>query len=137
MFKHIMVPIDLHMPPEVSKAVDVASEMAKWMGAKITIVSVTGTGMTDAPHTPETIAQGLADVAEKLREKSGGDVETLNVNSHDIAVEVDSALTRAVDQIDADLVVVGTHAPRITDYILSSHAGHLAKHASTSVFVVR
>lgn len=137
MFKHIMVPVDLHVPPEVSKATDVAAEMAKWQGAKITIVSVTGTGVSDAPHTPEAISEALASMSTKVGEKSGGEVEVLNVTSHDIAVEVDAALMRAADQIGADLIVVGTHAPRITDYILSSHASHLAKHASVSVFVVR
>ena len=50
---------------------------------------------------------------------------------------VDGDLMRAAEEIGADLIVVGTHAPRITDYIFSSHAGYLAKHASVSVFVVR
>ncbi|KUJ85110.1 universal stress protein UspA [Ruegeria marisrubri] len=137
MFNHIMIPVDLHMPPEVSKAMDVAAEMAKFMGARITIVSVTGTGMTDAPHTPETIKEALATVSEALHEKSGAAVEIHNITSHDIPVEVDSDLVRAAEEIDADLIIIGTHAPRITDYVMSSHAGYLAKHATVSVFVVR
>ena len=41
MFSHIMVPIDLRMPPSVAKAMKVAAEQAKLHGAKISLVHVT------------------------------------------------------------------------------------------------
>lgn len=137
MFDHIMVPIDLHMPPEVGKAMNVAAELAQWQGAKLSLVSVTGPTVGDAPHTLETIQEALAKIAGQLTEQGIDKIETFNITSNDVAVEVDGDLTRAAEQIGADLIVVGTHAPRLTDYILSSHAGYLAKHASMSVLVVR
>ncbi|RLK08094.1 universal stress protein [Ruegeria conchae] len=137
MFKHIMVPVDLHLPPEVKKATEVAAQLANWQGAKVTVVSVTGTQLGDVNLSKDAIEQKLKDCAGEIAEQSGAPVATRNIHSVDVAAEVDGDLTRAAEDIGADLIVVGTHAPRITDYIFSSHAGYLAKHASMSVFVVR
>ncbi len=137
MFNHIMIPVDLHLPPEVHKAVAVAGEVAKWQNARVTLVSVTGTQPGDVTASDASISKDLAALADDLSAKSGAEVGTKNIHSVDVAVEVDGDLTRAAEEIGADLIVVGTHAPRITDYIFSSHAGYLAKHAKVSVFVVR
>ncbi len=137
MFNHIMFPVDLHLPPEVRKAADVAAQIAQWQGAKITIVSVTGTQLGEVAQTDASINQEMQEFADQLSKDSGVEVAFLNIHSVDVAAEVDSDLTRAAEEIGADLIVVGTHAPRVMDYIFSSHAGYLAKHASVSVFVVR
>ncbi len=137
MFKHIMVPVDLHLPPEVKKATEVAAHLAKWQGAKVTIVSVTGPQPGDSQLTTDAIKQELLTCANEIAMQSGAQVDTRNIHSVDVAVEIDKDLTHAAEEMGADLIVVGTHAPRITDYILSSHAGYLAKHASMSVLVVR
>ncbi|KIC39937.1 universal stress protein UspA [Ruegeria sp. ANG-R] len=137
MFRRIMVPIDLHMPPAVRKATEVAAQLAKWQGAKVTIISVTGAQPGDRHLTAEAIEQEMKACAREIAGQSGVQVDTRNIHSVDVAVEVDKDLARAAEELRADLIVVGTHAPRITDYILSSHAGYLAKHASMSVLVVR
>lgn len=137
MFNHIMLPVDLHVPPEVRKARDVATQVARWQGAKITVVSVTGTQPGDPVQSDASVDQQLAEFADQLAKDSGAEVRYRNIHSVDVAAEVDGDLTRAAEDVGADLIVVGTHAPRITDYIFSSHAGHLAKHAKVSVFVVR
>ncbi|WP_170763974.1 universal stress protein [Ruegeria lacuscaerulensis] len=137
MFNHIMFPVDLHLPPEVRKAADVAAQVAQWQGAKITVVSVTGTQLGETAQTDEAINQKLQEFSDQLAKDSGTEVAYRNIHSVDVGAEVDSDLTRAAEEIGADLIVVGTHAPRIMDYIFSSHAGYLAKHAKISVFVVR
>ncbi|WP_246097296.1 universal stress protein [Ruegeria faecimaris] len=137
MYSHIMIPVDLHLPPEVRKAAKVAAAIAEWQGAKITLVSVTGTQPGDPVQSDAAIDKNLRDFAKQLAESSGTEVAYRNIHSVDVAAEVDGDLTRTAEEIEADLIVVGTHAPRITDYIFSSHAGYLAKHASVSVFVVR
>ncbi len=137
MYTHIMFPVDLHLPPEVRKAADVAAEVAKWQGAKITIVSVTGSQPGDPVQTDAAINDDLRAFADQLATNSGTEVAYLNIHSVDVAAEVDGDLARAAEEIGADLIVAGTHAPRITDYIFSSHAGYLANHAKVSVFVVR
>lgn len=137
MFSHIMLPIDRHLPPEVRKAGDIAAQVAKWQEARITLVIVTGEHKGKAPKSEAQIDQDLAAFADRLRKDAGTEVSIQKIHSVDVAAEVDSDLTRAAEEISADLIVVGTHAPRLTDYIFSSHAGYLAKHASVSVFVIR
>lgn len=137
MYTHIMFPVDLHLPPEVRKAADVAAEVAKWQGAKITVVSVTGTQPGDPVQTDAKVNEDLRAFSDQLATNSGTEVAFRNIHSVDVAAEVDGDLARAAEEIGADLIVVGTHAPRITDYIFSSHAGYLANHAKVSVFVVR
>ncbi len=137
MYNHIMIPVDLHMPPEVQKAIAVAAEIAKWQSAKVTLVSVTGMQPGEALRTDEAIAESLSALADEIGKLSGIEVEMRNIHSVDVAAEVDGDLAKAAEEIGADLIVVGTHAPRITDYIFTSHAGKLAQHSKMSVFVVR
>lgn len=137
MFKHIMVPVDLRMPPEVVRAVDVAKDIAKWQNARVTLVSVTGWAGSGAPNTTRTIAAALDALADDVKQATGGEVETHNIHSVDVAAETDADLARAVTETGADLVVTGSHAPRLSDYIFSSHSGQLAVHAPVSVLVVR
>lgn len=137
MFNHIMVPVDLHMSPEIQKALDVAGQIAGWQNAKITVVSVTSGQPGDVTQSGGAVSSELQALVDRLAGQRGTEVTTLNIHSVDVAPEVDRDLTRAAEDIGADLIVVGTHAPRITDYIFSSHAGYLAKHAKVSVFVVR
>ena len=132
MFNHIMIPVDLHLPPETRKASDVAAQIAKWQNAKITVVSVSGTQAITPTRSKE-----VQEFVDQLSQSSGVEVDVRNIHSVDVAVEMDSDLKRVAEEIGADLIVAGTHAPRITDHIFSSHAGYLAKHASMSVFVVR
>ncbi len=132
MFNHIMIPVDLHLPPETRKASDVAAQVAKWQNAKITVVSVSGT-QSSAPIQSDEVRAFV----DELSRSSGTEVAMRNIHSVDVAAEMDSDLKNVAEEIGADLIVVGTHAPRITDHIFSSHAGYLAKHASMSVFVVR
>ena len=119
------------------KAAKVAAEVAKWQGAKITVVSVTGDQPGDPVQTHAEIDKELSAFSEQLAKDSGAKVDCHNIHSVDVAAEVDSALNQAAEKIGADLIVVGTHAPRITDYIFSSHAGYLVKHSKISVFAVR
>ncbi len=132
MFNHIMIPVDSDLPPETRKASDVAAQIAKWQNAKITVVSVSGSQSSNPPQS-----DAVREFVEHLSQSSETEVAVRNVHSVDVAAEMDSDLKHVAEEIGADLIVAGTHAPRITDHIFSSHAGYLAKHASMSVFVVR
>ena len=66
MFKHIMFPVDLHLPPEVRKAAEIAAQVARWQGARITIVSVTSNQPGDPAQTETAIKDHLSDLADEL-----------------------------------------------------------------------
>jgi nucleotide-binding universal stress UspA family protein len=137
MFNHIMVPVDLRTDAPIEKTIAVASQLGQQMNAKITLVSVTGSVFTNAPHMSKDATEALAKLAADLSRETGLTVEPHNIFSPDVPAEVDSSLMHAVDSIGADLVVMGSHVPGLIDYVFSSHAGWLASHAKVSVFVVR
>ncbi|MCB4457549.1 universal stress protein [Leisingera sp. McT4-56] len=136
MFKHIMVPVDLHMPPAVKKAINVAADFAKNHGSRVTLVHVTDQQVKGA-HTVGSSGDELAALASKVAESSGARVEGLPIYSVDVGSEIDSILTRTAKELEVDLIVVATHMPGILDYVFSSHASHLVLHSEISVFVVR
>jgi len=136
MFKHIMVPVDLRLPEPVTKALEQAIRMARSDGARLTLVSVYGGTPGDAP-SGEAATKQVATLARDIGEALDTEVDGIAVYSVDVAVEVDALLAQTAEEIGADLVVVGSHAPRFLDYIFTSHAGKLAHHAKASVFVIR
>ncbi|KPA23265.1 Universal stress protein G [Shimia sp. SK013] len=137
MYTHIMVPVDLTLPPAIDRAAEVAGKIAQWQQAKITLMAVVGTGISAAPHDPEAVDKALEDARKRFDAYTTQPISKCTIDSHDVAAELDHDLTVAAEQLGVDLVVVGTHAPRVMDFLTTGHAGYLAKHAKMSVLVVR
>ena len=137
MFSTIMVPVDLVHKDTLTKALDVAGDMAKRHGAKIKVVSVGGELPGELGHTPGEFAETVKSFAEGLRQKYGVSAEAEAIVSHDPEVETTAALMKAIEDTGADLVIMASHVPGILEYIFSSHGGYIAQHAKVSVFVVR
>ncbi len=81
MFSHNMIPVDIHLPPEIRKALDVAAQMARWQNARITIVSVTGTQPGDVTHSDAEISTELQAIVDQLTAEfaeDGGGTITFN-----------------------------------------------------------
>ena len=50
---------------------------------------------------------------------------------------VDAELARLCERFKPDLIVMGSHDPHFTDYLIGSNAAHVALHTPCSVLVVR
>lgn len=137
MFSTIMVPVDLIHKDTLTKALDVAGDLAKRHGAKIEVVSVGGELPSELGHNAGEFSETVTAFAASLREKYGVTVEAEPIISHDPEVETTSALMDAIERTGADLVVVASHVPGFLEHIFSSHGGYIAQHARVSVFVVR
>ena len=137
MYKNIMVPVDLGHVDKLGKALTTAADLAKHYGAKITYVGVTGTAPSAAARSPEEYAEKLEAFAQKAGTAAGVGVASRSVHVHDIPVDLNSALRDMVDELGADLVIMASHVPSFGDLLVGSHAGHLASHTASSVFVVR
>ena len=46
-------------------------------------------------------------------------------------------ILRVADEIKADLIVMGSHHPELSDYLLGPNAARVVRHADCSVMVVR
>ncbi len=60
-----------------------------------------------------------------------------DVHPHILYGRVHTQVIEAADRLGADLIVMGSHKPELTDYILGPTAQRVVSHAKQSVFVVR
>lgn len=137
MYSQILVPVDLTHIEQLGKALQTAADLARHYGAPVCYVGVTPETPSPVAHNPEEFAGKLDAFAKEQGTKHGIDVSTRSYTSTDPAIDINKTLRQAVEDSGADLVVMASHSPNITDYIWPSHGGWVAEHSSSSVFVVR
>jgi universal stress protein F len=140
MYKRIVLAVDLAEPTPTPKGQTQAVELAKMGGGELRLVNV-------QPVIPATFMEYVPvdfDVEQAERAK-----EALNaiLASIELPSERKSAATRAggiyhellqeASEWNADLIVVGSHRPVMSDYLLGSNAKTIVRHAQCSVLVVR
>ncbi|MCR9110482.1 universal stress protein [Marivita sp. XM-24bin2] len=137
MFNRIMVPVDLAHAESLDRALKCAADLAGQHGAEIVYVGVTAQTPGAIAHTPAEFKGKLADFAKEQSEQYGVSVTSHVIESHDPAAEMDKDLLKAVRETGADLVVMQSHKPGLTDYLFEGHGPYLAQHAEASVMLVR
>ncbi len=137
MFKNIMVPVDLAHAGDLVRALQCAGDLAKHYGATITYVGVTASAPSALAHNPKEYQAKLAEFAGAQGKAHGVTTSAHTVISHDPTADLDDALLKASKELNADLVVMASHLPNLTDYIWPSNGGKVAAHAKASVMVVR
>jgi nucleotide-binding universal stress UspA family protein len=137
MFKKIMVPVDLAHSGEIEKALDTAADLAKHYEAHVDYVGVTTGAPGSIASTPEEFQKKLEAFSSQEGRKHGISTSAKAVICADLAVDLDKCLSEAGDELESDMVVMGSHHPGIMEHLVSSNAGYLAAHSDVSVFVVR
>lgn len=139
MYSKILVPVDLAHIDKLSKALNTAIDIAKHYDATLCYITVTNTPPSAVAHNPEELADKLQTFAEEQGKAHGIRATSKVLAVADTAVELDDKLLAAIDDTQADLVVMASHAPGIGDrlHILHSNAANIVKHSDVSVFVVR
>ena len=140
MYKRIVLAVDLLEPTPSPKGLTQGVELAKTGGGELRLVNV-------QPIMPATFMEYVPvdfDVDQAKRSKEALDAILANI---DLPAERKSAATRAggiyhellqeASEWDADLIVVGSHRPVMSDYLLGSNAKTIVRHAQCSVLVVR
>lgn len=137
MFNKIMVPVDLSHADKLERALDCAGRLAKQFGAEAVYVGVTASSPSSVAHTPKEYEGKLGALADEQAKAHGISASGHMMVSHDPTTDLDSTLLKAVEETGADLVVMASHIPNITDYVWPSNGGTIASHAKASVLVVR
>ena len=137
MFTRIMTPVDLAHIGDLEKGLKCSADLARHYKARITYVGVTSSAPSATAHNPAEYAQKLAEFASAQAAKHGVETEAHSLISHDPATDLDDALLKAVVETGADLVVMTSHLPKLTDYIWPSNGGKVAAHAACTVMIVR
>ena len=137
MFKTLMIPVDLAHADGLAKALKVCADLCKHYGAEAYMIGVTQSGPTDVAPTPKLYAEKLATFAADQSNAHGVSFRAHSEISHDPAVDLDTVLERAADDLGVDLIVMASHVPGFAERVFASNAGYLASHAKISVLVVR
>ena len=140
MYKCIVLAVDLAEPTPAPKGLTEAVELAKAGGGELRLVNV-------QPVIPATFMEYVPvdfDVEQSNRAKEALEAILASV---DLPAERKSAVARAggiyhellqeASDWGADLIVVGSHRPVMSDYLLGSNAKTIVRHAQCSVLVVR
>jgi len=140
MFRTILVPIDLEETEITRFALDRAAKLAEWSGAALRLVNVQRLlPMTFMDVVPADFdAQQQEEAQASLRSLAARlpmppeRVSTV-VRTGGVYPEV---LAEAQDW-GADLIVIGSHRPAMSTYLLGSNAKTIVRHAKCSVLVLR
>jgi len=137
MYKNIMVPVDLAHLDALEKALTVAADMARHYNAALCYVGVTTSQPSSVARTPEEYREKLLAFAKEHAPDNGHEATAAVYNSHDPVVDLDDILLKAIQDVGADLVVMGTHLPHHIDAIMPANGSKVAAHSEVSVFLVR
>ena len=140
MIKTILVPVDLSEADKGAHVVNAAKGLAQAHGAKLVLLHV----VSDVPAY--VAAQMPADVPSKMVDDARSGLKELaadqglgdeNCETKVRTGQITSEILASAKKLGADLIVMGSHDPTITDYLLGSVASRVVNHAPISVYVVR
>jgi len=129
MYKKILIPVDLDYPEVAAKAMEVARSMASAEGASLTVISVQPIVVDETGHPPPDYQPKM----DTYLAKHGGDMKGVLKLGGSISAEI----RYVAEELGCDLIVMGSHDPHYTDYLIGSNAAHVALHTPCSVLVVR
>jgi nucleotide-binding universal stress UspA family protein len=125
MLSKILVPIDPEHGAYVDEVLRIAAELATAHDARVELLTI-------IPAGPVIVSQFLPESYETMASKRAE--EELAA----LVARMGAAAERAhAEKIGADLIVIGSHKPDVTDYLLGSTAARVVRHANCSVYVVR
>ena len=140
MFKTILVPVDLTELAISRPALEKAVALAEWSGAALRLLKVQqllpATVMDYVPsdfdeQQKQEAETQLASIAAKL---------PMPAERVSTAVRVGGVYPEILAEANAwgaDLIVIGSHRPAMSTYLLGSNAKTVVRHAKCSVLVVR
>lgn len=141
MYNSILLPIDLNEPSSWEKSIPVAIDMAKTYGASVRVLTV-------IPDYGKSIVGSYfpAGFSDKALEDTTAALTKLVADTFPADVSVESTarhgsvykeVLEVAESIGADLIVLTSHRPARSDYLLGPNAARVVRHAKQSVFVVR
>lgn len=138
MYDRIIVAIDMARPQDLERAVEATARMARACDAEAWMVAITGQAKPhEGSHDAEAFERKLEDFAAEKGETYGITFKTRVILTADAYSDLKKRLYEAIDELQADLIVLSSHEPGFREYVLPSTSGSLVKHARCSVLVVR
>jgi nucleotide-binding universal stress UspA family protein len=141
MYKNILVAIDFNDETSCRKPLLSAVELARTFGARLHVLTVVREveailQAKSAPLAYELIATDLENqLGALIRRVNASDINPNILVAHGVSIYAE--ILRVAEEVEADLVVVGSHRPAMKDYLLGTNSARVVRHAHCSVLVAR
>lgn len=139
MYKHILLAVDLD--DERQRSMEVAVEYAKAFNSTLHVMTVLpnfGMSMVGSFFPKDYEKQMLEKTTETLHDFVKANIPGEIAVQHIVGIgSVYEEVLRVSDEINSDLIVIGTHRPDMKDYLLGPNAARVSRHAKCSVLIVR
>lgn len=141
MFKSILVPIDLGQESSWQKTLPCAIDLARSNTAKLSVITVMpdfGLPMVGVSFPDDFEKKGHARMSDVLSEIVAKNVPN-GVDVHSVVAQgtIYSEIMKTADKLGCDLIIMSSHRPEMSDYLLGTNAARVVRHAKQSVFVIR
>ncbi len=139
MYKKVLVPVDLAHIEKGSEMIERAKYLADTNKSQLTLLNV-------VPEIPTYVALELpTGLHENVVNSAEADLKEL-IRKHDLPAATKiivkngnpaSIILAQAQQENCDLIMIASHQPGLSDYLLGSVAGKVVRHARCSVLVIR
>jgi len=141
MYKEILLAIDLEDESSWKKALPATIELCKISGARLhtlTVVPELGPSIVSGYFPEDYEARMIADASKRLGELMDAELPK-GVKARPIVAQgtVYKIIIDTAEGIGADLIVLASHRPERSDYLLGPNAARVVRHSDSSVLVVR
>ena len=141
MYNDILLTVDLNEEASWKKALPTAVGLSTFTGATLHVVTIVpdfGMAMVGSFFPDDFEKKARTEVEEKLAVFCAEHVPS------EIKVElivrngtVYEEILRFAGETGCDLIVIGSHRPELSDFLLGPNAARVVRHANCSVLVVR
>jgi nucleotide-binding universal stress UspA family protein len=141
MYRNILLPVDLSDKHSWRKALPTALALSETFQATLHVMTVVpefGLPMVGQFFPEGYEAKLHQQVAKQLKDFVVEQVaDHGNVKLVVAAGKIYQQILNAAKRVEADLIVMGSHRPELSDYLLGPNAARVVRHAGCSVMVVR
>ncbi|MXN66288.1 universal stress protein [Stappia sp. GBMRC 2046] len=140
MYKAVLLPVDLDHESSWKKALPVALKITETFGAElhvITVVQDIRSSMVSQYFPSDFEEKAVRKAADTLNDFVKDKISGITVHEHVAVGRVFRAIMECADENGCDLIVMASHRPEMTDYLIGPTAEHVTRHTDKSVLIVR
>ncbi len=141
MYRKILLTIDISDEASWRKALPTAVALCEAFKAEMHLLNVTpelGSHVVES-YFPPDFDEKMADEATTKLEQLAEDAipDGIHLEIHTGAGTIYKEILHKAKDIGVDLIVMASHRPELSDYLLGPNAARVVRHADCSVMVVR
>lgn len=141
MYKRILFSVDLNDEASWQKALPATLQHCQAFNAELhvlTVVPELPAGIVSLYFADDAGARLIKAAKQALTEFIGQRIPAgFAVQPHVAYGTIYSCILDTAEEIDADLIIMGSHRPAMRDYLLGPNAARVVRHSPRSVLVVR